>query len=87
MKLPLYLYAKPSLTANGPLVFVPKGEWKVESNHKDSDLEITLDDGINPIRTSILHDELHFISRGDIAQIVCKQLGTEPQVTIYIHKQ
>lgn len=81
MKLPLLVYTRPSLAVNGPLVCIPEGTWKVESNHKDSSLMITLDDHHFELKDGIeiLGDKL--------AQVLFKFVGTESEISIYAHKQ
>lgn len=81
MKLPLFLYGRPSLNVNGPLVHLPSGTWVIESNHKDSSLVLLLDDV-----QGILIDGMK-VNGGVIAQVNFTHIGSEPQITIYAHRE
>ena len=81
MKIPLMLHFKPRIGV-GPTVMLEKGKWAVESNHKDSVLEIILD---GQTYSFLPDSKVHKLDIGEDAPICIhiKEAGSEPQLTIY----
>lgn len=83
MKLPLLLFGTPSLNVYGPVVHIPAGSWIIESNHKDSSLEITLTEPGTIISSLLVDGE---IFKGDIqVQVRFIKIGSEKEITVYAH--
>ena len=81
MKLPLLLYFTPRV-GTGPTVMLASGKWKIESNHKDSELGIAL--------TSIGHSPIDIeleLSKDTAAQISITKAGSEKELTVYAVRQ
>lgn len=80
MKLPLLLHATPRIT-DGPTVMLTKGKWRFESNHIDSEIRVTLNSNLIPLRPAFpleldLEDDVH-------CKLQIAQKGTEKEITVY----
>ena len=82
MKLLLFVHTDPRKTNRSATVRVQKGDYKVESNQKDSVLEVTWDTG----RERIENNSVLSLSDPTNLYINIVQAGTEPHLTIYLGK-
>lgn len=79
-KIPLLLEVRPSLSKEGPRVFLSTGIWRISSDIKDSELELISPAGVVPL----IHGMT--VSNG-VQQVRFKKAGTERLISVYAEKE
>jgi hypothetical protein len=83
MKLPLLLHTAPKILA-GPVVMLEKGNWTIESNHRDSEVRIALKSDILPLFPSMNMD-LSLTEDTPISANI-NTIGSEKEITIFVSR-
>lgn len=88
-KLPLLLEIRPSLTTEGPTVFLSEGNWKFEHSIKDSEVVVMLIPPVPKLANEFspvnICDPL-LLSEGYRVKAVFRKAGTEKYVSLYACK-
>jgi len=82
VKLLLFVHTDPRKTNRSATVRVQKGDYKIESNQKDSVLEVVWEDSKKMIKDG---SEINLLSPTNL-YINIVESGTEPHLTIYLGK-
>lgn len=78
MRFPLIVHAVPASHRKGPKVLVRKGSWKVDSNHKDSQLQLLVDGIVRAV------DSIVVVENQVVVQLEVVEPGREKELHVYL---
>lgn len=85
MRLPLLVSASPSLSKT-PVVLLREGVWQVESNHKDSKVEVMFILNEEGHSETIGNGEQIIIKKSARARVVISKRGSESAISVDVIK-